>query len=63
MSSSDCRDDTLGLNLVRSYLPLFVLMLRSGILVCATLLVAPLLGDSSVFALLCVVAYFDALAF
>ena len=63
MSSSDCRDDPLDLNLVRSYLPLFVLMLRSGVLVCATLLVAPLLGDGSVFALLSVVAYFDALAF
>jgi len=63
MSSSDCRDDTPDLNLVRSYLPLFALMLRSGMLVCATQLVAPLLGDTSVFALLCVVAYFDALAF
>ena len=63
MSSSDCREDTVDLNLVRSYLPLFMLWLRSGALVCATLLLAPHLGDGSVFALLCVVAYFDALAF
>jgi hypothetical protein len=63
MSSSDCREDTLDLNLVRSYLPLLVLMLRSALLVGATLLVAPLLSEGSVFAVLCVLVYFDALAF
>ena len=63
MSSSDCQDDTLDLNLVRSYLQFFMLMPRSAALVCVTLLLASYLGNGSVFALLCVVAYFDALAF
>ena len=63
MSSDDCRDDAFDLNLVRSYLPLLVLMLRSTVLVCATQALAPVLGDSSIFALLCVLVYFDAVAF
>jgi hypothetical protein len=63
MSSDDSRDDAFDLNLVRSYLPLLVLMLRSTVLVCVTLALAPLLGDHCIFALLCVVVYFDAVTF
>jgi len=63
MSSSDCRDDMLDLKLVRSYMPLLFLILRSMLLVMTTRVASPMLNDSSVFALLCVLVYFDALLF
>ena len=63
MSSSDCRDNLLDLKLVRSYKPLFLLILRSMMLVITTRLASHMLNDSSIFALLSVLVYFDALIF
>lgn len=63
MSSSDCRDDTFDLHLVRSYMPLLLLLIRSIFLVVAAHVVAPFIDKSSVFAILCIIVYFDALCF
>jgi len=63
MSSSDCRDDTFDLHLVRSYMPLLLLLIRSICLVLAAHVVAPFIDKSSVFVILCIIVYFDALCF
>ena len=63
MSSSDGRDEAFDLQLVRSYLPVLLLLLRSVMLVLAAHALAPFLADSGVFVLLSVFVYFDALCF
>ena len=63
MSSSDCRDDTFDLHLVRSYMPLLMLLLRSMLLVFTAHAVAPFVDRNSIFVLLGVIVYFDALCF
>lgn len=63
MSSSDCHDSVFEMHLVRSYMPLFMLAVRSLLLVCSIQLVSRVLADTSVFACLCVLVYFDAYAF
>jgi hypothetical protein len=63
MSSIDYRDDLLDLKLVRSYMPLLMLIQRSMLLVMTSRLASPMLTDSSMFALLSVIVYFDALIF
>jgi len=63
MSSSDCREQLFELHLVSSYMPMLLLLLRSVLLVFVVQAVAPFLFDSSVFALLSVLVYFDALFF
>jgi len=61
--SSDCRDNAMDLRLVRSYMLMLVLLLRSVLLVLAAHVLGPLLADSALFVLLSVLVYFDALCF
>ena len=63
MSSSDGRDEAFDLQLVRSYLQMLVLLLRSMLLVLAAHALRLFLANRGVFVLLCVFVYFDALCF
>jgi len=63
MSSSDCREDSFDLHLVRSYMPLLLLLMRSLMLVLAAHAVAPLVDHINLFVVLSILVYFDALCF
>jgi len=63
MSSSDCHDDTFDLHLVRSYMSLLVLLMRSMLLVLTAHAVAPFIDKNSIFVLFSIFVYFDALCF